>query len=89
MTDPVVRIKRKKKKSLTRREQFMANFEEWVGYWRANPHRFITDYLGLMLYDFQKVLIYMMFMYPRFIFIASTRRSHIGIYGVNSVNLEI
>lgn len=49
----------------------MVNFEEWVGYWRANPHRFITDYLGLMLYDFQKVLIYMMFMYPRFIFIAS------------------
>lgn len=89
MTDPVVRIKHKKKKSLTRREQFMVNFEEWVGYWRANPHRFITDYLGLMLYDFQKVLIYMMFMYPRFIFIASTRRSHIGIYGVNSVNLEI
>lgn len=82
-------IKRKKKANLTRKEKFMKNFEEWVGFWRANPHRFITDYLGLILYDFQKVLIYQMFMFPKFIFIASTRRSHIGIYDVNSVNLEI
>ena len=47
----------------------MDNFEDWVAYWRANPHRFITDYLGLRLYDFQKVLIYMMFKYPSFILV--------------------
>lgn len=64
-------IKRKKKNNITKQEQFMQNLEEWASYWRANPHRFITDYLGLTLYDFQKVLIYMMFKYPKFIFIAS------------------
>lgn len=64
-------IKRKKKSSLTKQEQFMTNFEEWASYWRANPQRFITEFLGLKLYDFQKVLIYMMFNYPKFIFIAS------------------
>lgn len=89
MDENKVYIKRKKKINLTRKEKFMRNFEEWVAFWRANPHRFITEYLGLILYDFQKVLIYQMFMFPKFIFIASTRRSHIGIYGVNSVNLEI
>ena len=35
-------IKRKKKSSLTKQEQFMTNFEEWASYWRANPQRFIT-----------------------------------------------
>lgn len=49
----------------------MENFEEWLGYWRDNPHRFITDYLGLRLYDFQKILIYMMFKYPSFVYVAS------------------
>lgn len=71
MSSSKILIKRKKKVSLTKQEQFMINFELWVAYWRANPHRFITDYLGLKLYDFQKVLIYMMFKYPKFIFIAS------------------
>lgn len=71
MDENKVYIKRKKKINLTRKEKFMKNFEEWVGFWRANPHRFITDYLGLILYDFQKVLIYQMFMFPKFIFIAS------------------
>ena len=66
-----VKIVRPKKRSATRYEQFMDNFEEWVGYWRANPHRFITDYLQLKLYDFQQVLIYMMFFYPNFVFVAS------------------
>lgn len=64
-------IKRKKKFNVTKQEQFMVNSELWIAYWRANPHRFITEYLGLILYDFQKILIYQMFMYPKFIFIAS------------------
>lgn len=64
-------IRRKKKTNLTKHQQFIINFNMWVAYWRANPHRFITDYLQLKLYDFQKVLIYQMFMYSNFIFIAS------------------
>ena len=48
-----------------------ANFEAWVGYWRANPQRFITEYLGLPLYDFQKVLIWEMNNTANYIFIGS------------------
>ena len=66
-----IQVIRTKKRSATRYTQFMDNFEEWVAYWRANPHRFITDYLQLKLYDFQQVLIYMMFFYPNFVFVAS------------------
>jgi len=68
---PTITIKRLKKENKTQQQIYAENFEEWVGYWRSNPHRFITDYLGLELHDFQKVLIYQMNKYPNFIFIAS------------------
>lgn len=64
-------IRRRKKVNRSKTKRYMDNFEEWLGYWRLNPHRFITDYLGLRLYDFQKVLVYMMFKYPSFVFVAS------------------
>lgn len=64
-------IKIPKNKHKSKDTIIQENFEKWVAYWRANPHRFITDYLGLELYDFQKVLIYMMDKYPNFIYVAS------------------
>lgn len=65
-------IRRKKFETKNRLQQFYENLEEWVYYWRMNPHRFITEYLGLRLYgDFQKILIYMMNFYPQFIYISS------------------
>lgn len=68
----VIQIKRLKKKTKSIEETINENFESWVGFWRANPHRFITDYLGLRLYDFQKVLICLMDRYPTFLYAAST-----------------
>lgn len=66
-----IKIKRLKVHEKSAKEKTEENIEEWVAYWRANPHRFITDYLGLILYDFQKVLIYIMNFYTYFIFTAS------------------
>ena len=51
-------IKRKKKKSLN--EQYQENLLEWIDFFRFNPHRLITDYYGLELYDFQKIILYEM-----------------------------
>lgn len=70
MSDKIY-IKRKKNKSLSTQEIYNRNFEEWVGYWRSNPHRFIMEYLGLELYDFQRVVLCMMDEYPQFIYVAS------------------
>lgn len=64
-------IVRKKKRGITRREQFDKNFEQYVGYWRENPHRFCIEYLGLRLYDFQKEMLYCMFKYPNMIYVTS------------------
>lgn len=69
--DNKICIRHKKRFNVDKKEQFMINFEEWVAYWRANPHRFITEYLGLKLYDFQKVIIWFLFQFPKDIMVAS------------------
>ena len=63
--------RRKDQKNVSKTQKFTSNCEAWVAYWRANPHRYITEYLGLRLYDFQKVLICIMNFFPNFINVAS------------------
>ena len=47
------------------------NLKKWVSFWRLNPHRFVEEYLGISLFFFQKILIYLMSVTPMFAFIAS------------------
>lgn len=42
-----------------KRKAFEEGVIEWTQFFRANPHRFITDYLGLPLFIFQMIIIYM------------------------------
>ena len=39
---------------------FNASVKMWASFYRANIHRFATDYLGLALFPFQMVLLFMM-----------------------------
>lgn len=50
----------KRKQQKLRNVEFWQNFEEWICYWRLNPQRFCTEYFGLNLYLFQKIIIYIM-----------------------------
>ena len=43
----------------------------WASFYRANPHRFVKDYLGIELRLFQKILIYMMNISTHFIYLAA------------------
>lgn len=56
-----------------KQERFDDNLAHWIAYWRANPHRFVTEYLmgsnGIFL--FQKILLYFMFKSELFMFIAA------------------
>lgn len=38
-------------------ENIYKGVEAWAGFYRANPHRFVSDYLNLELREFQKVLL--------------------------------
>ena len=42
----------------------------WAEYWRKNTHRFAIEYLGINLYPFQMILIFMMNISNLFAFIA-------------------
>lgn len=52
-------------------ERTMKIVDERASYYRANPHRFAEDYLGIHLKLFQKILLYAMMHYDYFLFLAS------------------
>lgn len=54
----------------TKGEGFDEQMNKWVAYWRLNLHRFAID-LGVKLYNFQKILLYLMDRFPMFMYIAS------------------
>lgn len=53
------------------KEKQMKAVNKWCGYYRANPHRFVEEYLNFKLKTFQCILLVMMNVCTRFTFIAS------------------
>ena len=41
-------------------KRIMEGVNIWCSFYRANPHRFVKDYLGINLKLFQKIILYMM-----------------------------
>jgi len=52
-------------------DRIMGGAARWASFYRANPHRFCKDYLGIGLKLFQKILIYMMNVSTNFMYLAS------------------
>ena len=52
-------------------ERLMEGIGEWTSFYRANPHRFVNDYLGIKLKLFQQILIYAMMHFNFMTYIAS------------------
>lgn len=50
---------------------FREKVKLWASFYRANIHRLAVDYLGLQLFTFQMILLYMMDIAPDFMFWAS------------------
>lgn len=46
-------------------------YKLWVSFYRANPHRFATQYLGIDLHLFQMILMYMLNIVYMFMYLAS------------------
>jgi len=55
---------------MDRTEKIMNTVARRASYYRANPHRFVKDFLGINLMLFQKILLYAMMHYDNFFFIA-------------------
>lgn len=52
-------------------DRMMNGVSYWGSFYRANPQRFVKDYLNIALKLFQKILIYMMMICTNFMYIAS------------------
>jgi len=51
--------------------KFMAKVKKWASFYRQFPFKFAEDYIGLQLKVFQKILLYCMFHFYFFMFIAA------------------
>ena len=67
------KLKYKPRKNLKKDsyENLLDGVKIWTEYFRKNPHRFCMEWLGINLYWFQQVLLYMMNICTLFCFIAS------------------
>ena len=61
----------KKNDNLTKSEKLMNGISIWASFYRANPHRFVKEYLGINLKLFQQILIYMMMHFNYFMYLAA------------------
>lgn len=52
-------------------ERMMNAVDLWVGYYRANPQRFVEEVLGIKLKWFQKILIWAMMHYNYTMYLAA------------------
>ena len=62
ISDEDVKSPHKKRKNLSSRKKDRLNegMKIWTSFYRLNIHRFAIDYLGLNLYPFQIIMLYMM-----------------------------
>lgn len=64
--------KSKESQNLNKSERVQQGLDIWVGYWRANPQRFVDEYLGIRPFSaFQRILLYVMFQNNYFLWWAS------------------
>ena len=60
-----------KNEVITSNEKFMNKVKLWTSFYRKYPFKFAEDYLNLELKLFQKILLYCMFHFHFFMFIAA------------------
>lgn len=71
MANKASRKKSEKEIANEKSERIMNGIAVWAGFYRANPHRFVVDYLNIKLKLFQKILLYAMMHNNFFMYIAA------------------
>lgn len=60
-----------RRKEKTKSEKLMDGVAEWTSFYRANPHRFVKECLGIELKIFQQIILWAMFHLNYVTYIAS------------------
>lgn len=71
MANKVSKKKSEKEIVNEKSERIMNGVAAWAGFYRSNPHRFVSDYLNIKLKLFQKILLYAMMLNDFFMYIAA------------------
>ena len=66
-------------------KRMMQGVATWCSFYRANPHRFASDYLNIHLKLFQKILLFLMFWNNYFIYISSRGQGKTFLIAIFSV----
>lgn len=64
-------ITKSKRKEGSKSDRMMEGIAVWTSFYRANPHRFVRDYLGIELKLFQQILLWAMMHFHFMTYIAS------------------
>lgn len=60
-----------KRKGQNKSERLMEGVGVWTSFYRANPHRWVRDFLGIELKLFQQILLYAMMHFHYLVYIAA------------------
>ena len=71
MDEEVKIIKNDKELEIEKSQRIMMGVARRAAIYRANPHRFCGEYLGIRLKLFQKILLFMMNISTNFMYIAA------------------
>lgn len=63
--------KSKKDSNISNYKKRYNGFKKWTAYYRANPHKFAIEYLGVKLFLYQIILLWAMNKYSFFMYVAS------------------
>lgn len=74
MSDSIKRKKSEKELANEKSDRIMQGVAAWASFYRANPQRFVTEYLNVHLKLFQKILLYAMMHNYYFMYIAARGR---------------
>lgn len=59
------------RKQETKSERLMDGVDVWTSFYRANPQRFVRDFLGIELKMFQQIILYLMMHFNFLTYIAA------------------
>lgn len=65
------RLSKKRKRIKSRNEKIEEGVDLWTSFYRANPHRFVRDFLGIELKLFQQILLFVMMHFNFLTYIAA------------------
>lgn len=70
-TELYAKLSKRRKKVKSKNDKIEEGIDIWTAFYRANPHRFVEDFLGIKLKLFQQILLFIMMHFNYFTYIAA------------------